>query len=114
MGLILYRLKRDFEVQKAERFFKERGVAIQVVDLGKGTIGARALAAVARAVGADALFDMEGVAYKECPARYSGDEGLLIEYAARDPRMLRLPIVRDGARATVGYTPEVWEEWVSR
>jgi arsenate reductase-like glutaredoxin family protein len=104
-------LKRGFDTQKAERYFKERRVPVQTVDLAKAKLGARVLESVLREVGFDALFDQSSAAFKECPSRYSGNTRALLEAAAQDPRMLRMPIARNGQRATVGYMPEVWERW---
>ena len=112
MALILYRLKRTFDVQKAERFFKERRAAAQSVDLSKAPLSYRTLAIIARAVSPDTLIDTDSIAYKECPARFSGNADALLEAAAKDPRMLRAPIIRCGVRATVGYRPDIWQEWL--
>ncbi|GHU76726.1 ArsC family transcriptional regulator [Clostridia bacterium] len=109
----LFFLKRNFDVQKAERYFKERRQTIQYVDLTKSPLGLRVMESVAREVGLDALLDKSTNAYKECPVRFSNNPQLLLEHAAKDPRMLNLPIVRNGQRATVGYQPEAWEIWIT-
>ena len=54
MGLQIYAGK-GFDTQKAERFFKERRIAYQRVDVLKYGIGRRELESVAAAVGLDAL-----------------------------------------------------------
>ncbi|MDR1599869.1 MAG: ArsC family transcriptional regulator [Oscillospiraceae bacterium] len=105
-------LKRGFDVQKAERYFKERRVPVQMVDLARAPLGARVLEGVMREVGFDALFDKASAAFRECPSRYSGNTHALLDAAARDPRMLCMPITRNGQRAAVGYAPEVWERWI--
>ena len=109
----IYRLKRDFDTQKAERFFKERRVRVQIIDLAKSAISPRTLSAAAQSLGPDKLLDQNSNAYKECPARFSGNTGLLLDHASRDPRMLKLPIVKDGARFTVGYCPDEWSAWIA-
>lgn len=108
----LYFLKKNFDVQKAERWFKERRVAYQLVDLTRAKIGRRELEAVRANVGLQAMIDQEGRAWKECPARFAAGEEAVLGALLEDPRRLRLPIVRDGKRATVGYQPEAWTTWL--
>ncbi|MDR2656488.1 MAG: ArsC family transcriptional regulator [Oscillospiraceae bacterium] len=107
-------MKRGFDVQKAERYFKERRIPVQLVDLNKAPLGLRVLESVAREAGFDALFDKTSMAFKECPSRFSGNTKALLDAAVKDPRMLQLPIVRDGQRATVGFCPEKWESWLEQ
>lgn len=112
MSLQLYSLKKNFAVQKAERFFKERRVAYQRVDVLKYGIGRRELESVAAAVGLDALCDKESKAYRESVIAYTQNRDSILAGLMEKPQLLRLPIVRDGRRATVGYRPEIWEEWL--
>lgn len=108
----LYFLKRGFDAQKAERWFKERRVQVQLVDLSHAKLGRRELESVKAQVGLRALIDEESKAWKECPARFAREEGVLMDALLADPRRLRLPIARNGKLATVGYAPEVWAEWI--
>ncbi|HIT68403.1 MAG TPA: ArsC family transcriptional regulator [Candidatus Aphodomonas merdavium] len=108
----IYFCKKNFQVQKAERFFKERRVPVQLVDLGRARLGRRELEAVKARVGLDALVDREGAAWKECPARFAAGEEAVFNALLEDPRRLVLPIVRNGKEATVGYRPEEWERWL--
>lgn len=103
---------RGFETQKAERFFKERRVSVQKVDTLKFGISRRELESVRAAVGFDALIDREAKAFLTCPVRFSLEEERILEYALENPGILRLPIVRNGRLATVGYQPEVWKDWI--
>lgn len=108
----LYFHKRNFDVQKAERWFKERKVPVQMVDLQRARLGRRELESVRAQVGLDALIDKDGKAWKECPARYAAGEDAILDALLADPRRLNLPIVRDGRRATVGFAPDVWSTWL--
>ena len=103
---------KGFDTQKAERFFKERRVAYQRVDVLKYGIGRRELESVAAAVGLDALCDKESKAYRESVIAYTQSRDSILAGLMEKPQLLRLPIVRDGRRATVGYCPEIWEEWL--
>lgn len=108
----IYFHKRNFDVQKAERWFRERKISVQLVDLTRAKLGRRELENIRQRVGLDAMIDKEGKAWKECPARYAAGEEAILDALAADPRRLRLPIVRDGKQATVGYAPDTWAQWI--
>jgi arsenate reductase-like glutaredoxin family protein len=110
----IFFLKKTFDVQKAERFFKERGVICHLVDLNKTQIPARFLEELARKYGPDALLDTTSKAYLESPARYCTDPAEKIYALVQNPTLLRCPITRnlDTREATIGYAPEVWARWV--
>jgi arsenate reductase-like glutaredoxin family protein len=107
--------KRCAETRKAERFFKERGVKIHAVDLGQKGMSAGELRNVAARVGGmEALIDREGARYVAKGLKYAAPTGPRIEaILVADPLLLRTPIVRAGARATVGYASETWLEWLA-
>ena len=107
----LYISKKNFDVQKAERYFKERRIPVQVMDLKKHKLGERELQTMARAVGLENLLDRDDKKVKEHSASYCHIESALIEYMLDNPWLLKAPIVRNGGKATVGYCPEVWETW---
>ena len=108
----IYFYKKNFDAQKAERFFKERRVQAQMIDLGRVPMGRRELESVKARVGLDALIDKEGTAWKECPARFASGEEAIFAALLENPKRLKLPIVRNRKLATVGYQPEEWEKWL--
>jgi arsenate reductase-like glutaredoxin family protein len=110
----LFGTKKCAESRKAERFFKERGVALHVVDLGAKGMSPGELRNVASRVGGmEALIDRDGKRYVERGLKYAAPTGPRIEQMlADDPLLLRTPIVRSEGRATVGYAPEVWQRWI--
>lgn len=107
----LYFYKKNFDTQKAERWFAERRIPLQKVDLTRAKLGKRELESMRAQVGIDTLIDKESKAWKECPARYASGEAAILDALAADPRRVRLPIVRDGKRVTVGYQPDIWATW---
>ena len=112
MNVQMYVSKKNFDVQKAERFFKERRISVQVLDLKKHKLGERELQVMARAGGLQAIIDREDKKVKEHPACYYNQDSLLMAAILETPWLLKSPIVRCGNKATVGYQPDVWEEWV--
>lgn len=101
--------------RKAERWFKERGRKVQVVDLAEKGLSPGELDSVAARVGGvEALIDREGKRYVDKGLKYSAPTGPRIKALLLDePLLLRTPIVRAGKDATVGYHPEVWETWAT-
>ncbi|MBR6535401.1 MAG: arsenate reductase family protein [Clostridia bacterium] len=103
--------KKCFDTKKAERFFKERGVKVQFIDLlDKGMSKGEYVSVKSAVGGIDALADTNSgdyamlayLAYEE-----DKDEKLLTE-----PSLMKTPIVRNGKKATVGYCPDVWKKWL--
>jgi len=107
----LYFYKKNPEVLKAERWFLERRIPVQKVDLTRAKLSRRELEVFIRQVGQSALIDSESKKWKENPARYAGDASVLIDTLVMQPHLLRFPILRSGNRVTVGFQPEQWAEW---
>lgn len=103
---------KGFETQKAERFFKERRIPYQRVDVLKYGIGKRELESVAAAVGLDALCDKESKAYRESVICYTQNRDTILSGLMEKPALLKLPIVRCGKKASVGFCPDVWTAWL--
>ena len=86
MSLQLYALKKNFAVQKAERFFKERRVTVQFVDLKKHKMGARELQLFARAAGGAAkLVDRDNVNAMSHPVTHTDNEEIILGYLLEKP-----------------------------
>ena len=105
--------KKCADTRKAERWFKERRQKVQLVDVREKGLSAGELKSVAAHVGGmAALIDRDGSHYAQKGLRHSAPtlgriEALLLE----DSLLLKTPIVRRGALATLGYCPEVWALW---
>ncbi len=109
MNIQIYGKSKCFDTKKAERYFKERRVKFQSVDLLRYGMSPRELESVKRAVGLDAMIDEKAEGAEVL--RYLAYEGDKLEKLQEDPRLLRTPIVRNGKQATVGYCPDVWKTW---
>jgi arsenate reductase len=110
----IFGTKKCSDTRKAERFFRERGQAVHVVDLAQKSMSPGELRNVAGRVGGmEALIDRQGKRYVEKGLKYAAPTGPRIEQIlVADPLLLRTPIVRAGGRATVGYAPDVWKAWL--
>ena len=110
MNIQIYGKSKCFDTKKAQRWFQERRIQFQAIDLPRQGLSPGELQSVQRAAGGlDALVDpkhRDAVTQKYL-AREEDKQARLLE----DPTLLRTPIVRNGKQATVGYHPEIWETW---
>ena len=111
MNIQIYCGKRNFDAQKAERYFKERRIPFQALDLKKHKLGEREIRMMISAIGIEKLIDRDDKKVKEHPACYYDREDLLIPAIQENPWLIRVPIVRNGNKMTIGYQPEIWAQW---
>ena len=112
MNIQIYASKKNPDVLKAERFFKERRIPYQLVDLKKHKLGKKEMDTFVRAVGAKALVDREGKKALERPVAHMSTDSLIVDELLNDPTALKTPIVRNGSKITVGADEEVWKSWL--
>ena len=109
----IYFAKRNPDVLKAERFFKERKTPVQLMDLTRHKLGRRELETFARAAGgAAALVDRSTPKALERPVAHMTGESLILDTLMDSPTALRTPIVRDGQRVTIGVDEAAWRAWL--
>lgn len=112
MNIQIYSGKKNFDTQKAERFFKERRIPVQMLDLKKHRLGEREIRLMIQRIGLEQLLDREDKKVREHPACYYNQESLLIPAIQEATWLLKTPLVRNGDRITQGYQPEIWESWL--
>lgn len=111
----IFGTKKCSETRKAERFFRERGVKLHVVDLAEKAMALGEIRNVAARVGGiEALIDREGKRYVDKGLKYAAPTGPRIEQMlADDALLLRTPIVRWGKEASVGAAVATWTAWMT-
>lgn len=110
MNIQIFGKSKCFDTKKAERWFKERGIKYQSIDLVKYGMSNGEFTSVSRAIGSlDALIDPK--AKDAAMLRYLADDAAKIEHLLDNPKLMRTPVVRNGKQATVGYCPDVWANW---
>ena len=112
MNIQIFGTKKSADTRKAERFFKERGIKFHFVDMKEKGLSKGEFNSVAQAVGGiDKLID-EDAKDKDTLAliKYIADEDRL-EKILENQQILKMPIVRNSKKATVGYQPDVWKGW---
>ena len=112
MNIQIFGKSKCFETKKAERWFKERRIRFQSIDLLRYGMSGKEFDSVLRAVGGiDKLIDWDGKSEQITLMRYMEDARAREDRAFDDPSLMRTPIVRNGKQATVGYCPEIWATW---
>jgi len=109
MNIQIFGKSKCFDTKKAERYFKERRIKYQRIDLVGVGMSRGEFNSVKAAVGLNAMIG----------ANTPGSE--ILEYLAYDadreeklfenPAFIKTPIVRNGKKATIGYCPEIWKQW---
>lgn len=112
MNIQIFGTKKNQDTRKAERFFKERGIKYQFVDMKEKGLSRGEFESVKRALGG-----LDNMIDRECRDK---DLLALITWIAEEDRaekvlenqsVLKLPIVRNGRQATTGYQPDQWKTW---
>ena len=112
MNIQIYGTKKCFDTKKAQRYFKERGVKFQFIDLSEKGMSKGEFNSVKQAVGG-----LEKILNESCKDQ---DTLALVKYLAESDReakvlenqqILKTPIVRNGKQATVGDCPDIWKTW---
>lgn len=112
MNVQIFGTRKCFDTKKAERYFKERNVKYQFIDMKEKGMSKGEYTSVKQAVGG-----VEAMLDQDCKDK---DALALIRYIAAEDRdekilenqkVLKTPIVRNGKKATVGYQPDVWKQW---
>lgn len=113
MNIQIFGKPKCFDTKKAERYFKERGIKYQRIDLSQKGMSKGEYQNIKAAVGGDMyqLIDEKSKEFDACFIKYLADEEDKEEKLFENPRMFKTPIVRNGKQATVGYQPEVWKNW---
>ena len=109
MNIQIWGRKKCFDTKKAERYFKERRIKVQYIDLDRFGISRGELQSVKNAVGLESLVEENHP--DAALIRYLSGADARLERLLEDPTLIKTPIVRNGRHATVGYRPEVWKNW---
>lgn len=112
MNIQIFGTKKCSETRKAERFFKERGIKYQFVDLKEKGMSKGELLSMAQANG--------GIDSMINPDAKDKDMLAMLKYLAEEDKLGKLlenqdvlftPVVRNGKQSTIGYKPEIWKDW---
>ena len=107
MNVQIFGAKKCFDTKKAERFFKERRIKYQLIDMKEKGMSKGELSSVKSAVGINELINKKAKNLGNIRSAEVKEEILL-----KDGSLIVTPVVRNGKKATVGYKPEIWKEWI--
>lgn len=109
MNIQIFGIAKSFDTKKAERYFKDRRIKFQSVDLKEKEMSGKEFESVCRAVGgAENLVDKDCKDYASIAYLQAED---IAEKLFECQSLIKLPVVRNGQLATVGYCPDVWKTW---
>ena len=112
MNIQIFGKSKCFDTKKAERWFKERRVKFQSVDLLRFGLSGKEFDSVLRAVGGiDKLINWESKSQEVTLMKYMEDRVAKEDKVFDNPELVKTPVVRNGKQATVGYCPEIWSTW---
>ncbi|MCM1149419.1 MAG: ArsC family transcriptional regulator [Butyricicoccus sp.] len=109
MNIQIFGKSKCFDTKKAERYFKERRIKYQFVDVTKFGMSRGELTSVKNAVGLEKLIDENDRDYPLI--QYLASDEAKLEKLFEEPYLIKTPVVRNGRQATAGYCPEVWKDW---
>ncbi|MEO8027838.1 MAG: ArsC/Spx/MgsR family protein [Bryobacteraceae bacterium] len=106
----IFGVKNSQATRAAERFFKERRVAFQSVDLKQKPMAPREIQRFVDRFGLPSLLDTEGKPYIDAGLKYlKQSDAELLARIEREPALLRLPLVRAASRVSVGRDENAWK-----
>ena len=112
MNIQIFGKSKCFDTKKAERYFKERRIKYQYIDLNRYGMSGKEFDSVLRAVGGiDNLIDWESKSEQITLMKYMEDKRAKEDKVFDEPTLMKTPIVRNGKLATAGYQPEIWSKW---
>ena len=113
MNIQIYGTAKCFDTKKAQRYFKERGIKFQFVDLAKFGMSKGEYNSIKTALKmkVDDLVNEKSKKYDSSFIKYLASEDAKEEKLLENQELFKTPIVRNGKKATLGYCPEIWKEW---
>ncbi|NLC72692.1 MAG: ArsC family transcriptional regulator [Ruminococcaceae bacterium] len=109
MNIQIFSAKKCFDSKKAERWFKERRISFQKIDMDRYGLSLGEFKSVLSSVGLSALVDETSASYPLY--KYLANDNARAEKLFEDQSLIKTPVVRNGKSATVGYCPDVWQSW---
>ena len=115
MNIQIYGTAKCFDTKKAQRYFKERNIKFQFVDLAKYGMSKGEYQSIKRALGCklEYLVNEKSKKYDSSYIKYLASEEAKEEKLLENQELFKTPIVRNGKKATLGFCPDEWKKWES-
>lgn len=112
MNIQIFGKPKCFDTKKAERYFKERRIKFQSIDISRYGISPGEYKSVKSAVGGmSELIDKNCREYEQLYIAHLAYEADIEEKLLNNPKLFKTPIVRNGRQSTVGFCPDIWGTW---
>jgi Spx/MgsR family transcriptional regulator len=113
MNIQIFGTKKCFDTKKAERFFKERNIKYQLIDLSEKSMSKGELTSVLKTVSINDLINTKSRDYTRLNFNNIRSAEIKAELLLKNQKVMNTPIVRNGKEATVGCNMEVWNKWIN-
>lgn len=113
MNIQIYGTQKCFDTKKAQRYFKERKIKFQFIDLAKYGMSKGEYNSIKAALKCKVgdLVDEKSKKFDSSFIKYLASDSAKEEKLLENQELFKTPIVRNGKKATLGYCPEIWKEW---
>ncbi|WP_291648512.1 arsenate reductase family protein [Clostridium sp.] len=111
MNIQIFGRKKCFDTKKAERYFKERKINFQFIDIDIKGLSKGELNSVKRNISINELINQSSKEYKNLNLDKIRSNEMKEEILLKNPKLFKSPIVRNGNVATLGYKKEIWDSW---
>lgn len=111
MNIQIFGVKKCFDTKKAERYFKERKINFQFIDLNEKGMSKGELSSVLNSININDLINSKAKDYIKLNLNNIRSSEIKSEILLKNPKVMNTPVVRNGKIATIGYKPEIWETW---
>ena len=113
MNIQIFGIKKCFDTKKAERFFKERNIKYQLIDLSMKGLSKRELESVRSYLGGvNKVINENSKEYKKLNIALIRSNEMREKILLENIALYKTPIVRNGKKATVGYEENIWKTWI--
>lgn len=111
MNIQIFGRKKCFDSKKAERYFKERNIKYQFIDVDIKGLSKGELNSIKICTPINTLINISSKEYTKFNLDKIRNTDMKEEIIIKNPKVLKTPIVRNGKLSTVGYMDEVWKLW---
>ncbi len=112
MNIQIFGTKKCFDSKKAERFFKERNIKFQFIDLNEKSMSKGEFNSVLNSVNINDLINTKSKEYAKLNFNNIRSSEVKTELLLKNQKVIKTPVVRNGKEATVGYNLDIWNKWI--
>lgn len=111
MNIQIFGRKKCFDTKKAERYFKERKINFQFIDIDIKGLSKGELNSVKKNIPINDIINEKSKEFKSLNLDKIRSTEMKEELLLKNPKLFKSPIVRNGSSATLGYKNDIWDKW---